>query len=166
MKESKRIGKRKGRRWPIVVGVIAAVVVAAGAGFWVWHEQPSFCNAVCHDPMDAYVDGYFSDATLMANAHERADVTCLKCHEAKLSDQVAEGLSWVRGDFATDETGHLTTHGVTADKKMCASAGCHDWEDVKAATEDWGGEAGVNPHASHQGEAIDCSNCHGAHGSS
>ena len=29
MKESKRIGKRKGRRWPIVVGVIAAVVVAA-----------------------------------------------------------------------------------------------------------------------------------------
>lgn len=166
MKESKRIGKRKGRRWPIVVGVIAAVVVAAGAGFWVWHEQPSFCNAVCHDPMDAYVDGYFNDATLMANAHERADVTCLKCHEAKLSDQVAEGLSWVRGDFATDETGHLTTHGVTADKKMCASAGCHDWEDVKAATEDWGGEAGVNPHASHQGEAIDCSNCHGAHGSS
>ena len=84
------VGKRKGRRWPIVVGVIAAVVVAAGAGFWVWHEQPSFCNAVCHDPMDAYVDGYFSDATLMANAHERADVTCLKCHEAKLSDQVAE----------------------------------------------------------------------------
>ena len=90
----------------------------------------------------------------------------LKCHEAKLSDQVAEGLSWVRGDFATDETGHLTTHGVTADKKMCASAGCHDWEGVLAATEDWGGEAGVNPHASHQGEAVDCSYCHGAHGSS
>ena len=57
MEESKPSGKRRGRRWPIVVGVIAAVVVAAGAGFWVWHEQPSFCNAVCHDPMDAYVDG-------------------------------------------------------------------------------------------------------------
>ena len=81
MEESKPSGKRRGRRWPIVVGVIAAVV-------------------------------------------------------------------------------------VTADKKMCASAGCHDWEGVLAATEDWGGEAGVNPHASHQGEAIDCSNCHGAHGSS
>ena len=24
----------------------------------------------------------------------------------------------------------------------------------------------MNPHASHQGEAIGCSNCHGAHGSS
>ena len=89
MEESKPSGKRRGRRWPIVVGVIAAVVVAAGAGFGVWHEQPSFCNAVCHD-----------------------------------------------------------------------------WEGVLAATEDWGGEAGVNPHASHQGEAVDCSYCHGAHGSS
>ena len=38
MEESKPSGKRRGRRWPIVVGVIAAVVVAAGAGFWVWHE--------------------------------------------------------------------------------------------------------------------------------
>ena len=79
---------------------------------------------------------------------------------------MTEGLAWVRGDFATDESGHLTVQGVTADKKMCATGGCHDWEDVKAATEDWGGEAGVNPHASHQGEAIDCSNCHGAHGPS
>ena len=58
MKESKRIGKRKGRRWPIVVGVIAAVVVAAGAGFWVWHEQPSFCAAICHTPMDEYLETY------------------------------------------------------------------------------------------------------------
>ena len=140
-------GRRRGRRWPIVVGVVAVVLVAAGAGFWVWHEQPGFCNAICHDPMDAYVEGYYEDATLMANAHARADVTCLQCHEAKIEEQVTEGLAWVRGDFATDESGHLTVQGVTADKN-------------------WGGEAGVNPHASHQGEAIDCSNCHGAHGAS
>lgn len=159
-------GRRRGRRWPIVVGVVAVVLVAAGAGFWVWHEQPGFCNAVCHDPMDAYVEGYYEDAALMANEHARADVTCLQCHEANIEEQVTEGLAWVRGDFATDESGHLTVQGVTADKKMCATGGCHDWEDVKAATEDWGGEAGVNPHASHQGEAIDCSNCHGAHGPS
>ena len=136
------------------------------AGFWVWHEQPGFCNAICHDPMDAYVEGYYEDAALMANEHARADVTCFQCHEANIEEQVTEGLAWVRGDFATDESGHLTVQGVTADKKMCATGGCHDWEDVKAATEDWGGEAGVNPHASHQGEAIDCSNCHGAHGAS
>ena len=34
---------------------------------------------------------------------------------------------------------------------------------VRPPREDWGGQAGVNPHASHQGEAIDCSNCHGVH---
>ncbi len=156
-------GKRKARKWPIVVGVVAVVAVVAGAGFWVWHEQPSFCNAICHDPMDAYVDGYYNDATLMANLHQRADVTCLECHEASIDQQVAEGMAWVRGDFSTDEAGMLETRGVTADKKMCASSGCHDMEQVVAATENWGGQEGVNPHKSHQGEAIDCSNCHGAH---
>ena len=74
------------------MGVVAVVMVAAGVGFWTWHEQPSFCNAICHEPMDNYVEGYFNDATLMANTHKkRADVTCLECHEAKLSEQVAEG---------------------------------------------------------------------------
>ena len=119
-------GRRRGRRWPIVVGVVAVVLVAAGAGFWAWHEQPGFCNAVCHDPMDAYVEGYYEDAALMANEHARADVTCFQCHEANIEEQVTEGLAWVRGDFATDESGHLTVQGVTADKKMCATGGCHD----------------------------------------
>ena len=34
--------KRKAKRGWIVGGVIAAVIVVAGAGFWVWHETPSF----------------------------------------------------------------------------------------------------------------------------
>lgn len=33
---------RKRTKRLIALGVAAAVVVAAGAGFWVWHEQPSF----------------------------------------------------------------------------------------------------------------------------
>lgn len=45
-------------KW-IIVGVVAAVLVVAGAGFWVWHEQPSFCNAICHSPMDKYVETYY-----------------------------------------------------------------------------------------------------------
>ena len=45
--------QKKKKKWPIVVGVVVAVLVVAGAGFWVWHEQPSFCNAICHTPMDA-----------------------------------------------------------------------------------------------------------------
>ena len=144
--------RRKGRKWPIAVAVAAVVAVVAGA--------------VCHDPMDNYVNGYFNDAALLANAHAREGATCLECHEAKIDDQVREGLAWVSGDYETDETGDIVARGVTADKKMCAAAGCHDWEDVVATTRDWGGEAGVNPHRSHQGEAIDCSNCHGVHESS
>ena len=36
--------QKKKKKWPIVVGVVVAVLVVAGAGFWVWHEQPSFCK--------------------------------------------------------------------------------------------------------------------------
>ena len=43
-------GKR--RRAPIVCAVVAVVLVCAGGGFYVWHNQPSFCNAICHEPMD------------------------------------------------------------------------------------------------------------------
>ncbi|WP_290994685.1 FMN-binding protein [Gordonibacter sp.] len=39
--EGRRAPKRS-KRWPLVVGVVVVVLVAAGAGFWVWHEQPSF----------------------------------------------------------------------------------------------------------------------------
>ena len=28
------------------------------SGFWVWHEQPSFCAAICHTPMDEYLETY------------------------------------------------------------------------------------------------------------
>ena len=155
--------KKGHKRGWITAGVIVAIVAVAGVGFWVWHEQPSFCNAICHEPMDNYVEGYFNDATLMANTHKKAQVTCLECHEAKLSEQVAEGMSWVTRAYAVDASGDLATVGVTADQAFCAKSGCHEWSDVVSATQDWGGQAGVNPHASHQGEAIDCSNCHGVH---
>lgn len=151
------------RRWLIAVGCVAAVVALAAAGFFVWHEQPSFCNAICHVPMDNYVEGYYEDETLCANAHYREGTTCLQCHEPKIDEQIAEGIAWVKGDFEVDERGDIATVGVTADEKMCATPECHDMQDVMAATQDWGGEEGVNPHDSHQGTPIDCSNCHGVH---
>ncbi|MEG0621206.1 MAG: salivary glue protein Sgs-3, partial [Raoultibacter sp.] len=42
--------KKKGKKWPIVVGVVVAVLVVAGIGGFIWHEQPSFCSAICHTP--------------------------------------------------------------------------------------------------------------------
>ena len=54
MSEQNGTGKPRGksRKWPITVAVLAVVAAVAGGGFWVWHEQPSFCNAICHTPMD------------------------------------------------------------------------------------------------------------------
>lgn len=155
--------RRPRRKWPMVVGVVAVVLVVAGAGFLVWHESPSFCNALCHEPMDPYVEGYCRDEALMAHAHQVADTTCLDCHEPKIDEQINEGLAWVRGDYSVGEDGMLTTVGVRSDAQMCATAGCHDFSEVVEATQDWGGEAGVNPHASHQGYQLDCSSCHSAH---
>lgn len=159
-------GKRKKHRWPIALGVVVVVLAGMGGGFWVWHEQPSFCNAICHEPMDNYVDGYYHDTSLLANAHEREEVSCLKCHETNVDQQVAEGISWIRGDYAVDTAGNIEAKRVTADTNMCAQSACHNFDKVIAATENWGGQIGVNPHSSHQGIAIDCSNCHGVHGES
>lgn len=158
--------QRPRKKWPMVVGVIAVGLVVAGAGFLVWHESPSFCNAICHEPMDPYVEGYYQDEALMAHVHQVADTTCLDCHEPKIDEQITEGLAWVRGDYSVGEDGMLTTVGVRSDAQMCATPDCHDFEGVVAATQDWGGEEGVNPHESHQGYQLDCSSCHSAHGQS
>lgn len=158
--------KKQRRHWPIIVGVLAVVLVAAGAGFWVWHEQPTFCNAVCHDPMDAYVEGYFNEPTQMAYIHQVAQTSCLECHEPKLNEQIAEAKVWLAGDFSTDDEGYLETVGVRSDQAMCAKSDCHNFDEIVLATQNWGGEEGVNPHDSHQGYGLDCSSCHSAHGQS
>ena len=158
--------KRARKRWPVAVGAVAVVLLAAGAGFWVWHEQPSFCNAVCHEPMDAYVEGYYNDPAQMAYTHQVVGETCLGCHEPKLDEQLTEAAAWVSGDYAMGDDGMLATVGVRADAAMCTGSGCHDMAEVAGATQNWGGEEGANPHDSHQGYALDCSSCHTAHGQS
>lgn len=107
---------RPRKRMAVTLGVIAAIVVVAGAGLWVWHEQPSFCGAICHMPMSQYVDTYdaepgqpttdkwgneVSDASAMTAAYHRSETgaTCLSCHEPVLSEQIAEGANWVSGNY-------------------------------------------------------------------
>lgn len=60
MSEQNGTGKPRGksRKWPIIAAVVAVVAAVAGGGFWVWHEQPSFCNAICHTPMDPYLAAF------------------------------------------------------------------------------------------------------------
>lgn len=161
--------KKKRKKWPIAIGVMAVIVIAAGAGFMMWHEQPSFCNAICHSPMDPYVDNYYSeDSTALAAVHREADTVCLDCHEPVLSEQISEGMKWLSGDFITNaDTGMLV---IDPEKQAglvpsvtCKS--CHNMDEAKAATEDFEGNQGANPHDSHVGE-LECSSCHSSHGAS
>lgn len=116
-KDAKQAKKGK-KKWPIVVGVVAVVLVAAGAGFFVWHEQPSFCNAICHTPMDAYVETYVDGSkdkygnelteeadkmAMMAYYHghttEGETTNCLGCHVPTLGEQITEGMHWITGSY-------------------------------------------------------------------
>ena len=119
--KAKKKGKKK---WPIVLGIVVVVVIAAGAGFMVWHEQPSFCNAICHTPMDAYVETYIDGTTdaygnelededaqnaMMAYLHGNSledgeTVDCLDCHVPQLGEQITEALNWVTGSYEIEGT--------------------------------------------------------------
>lgn len=174
--------QKKRKKWPIVVGVIVVVLVAAGAGFWVWHEQPSFCGAICHTPMDPYLENYdaepgqasfdkygneVSDAkSMMAISHKQHNVNCLGCHEPTMSEQVSEGINWVTGNYEYPlyerTLDDLTeARGATADE-FCLNENCHEGitsrEDLKKATEDFE----RNPHEAQHGE-VDCGECHKGH---
>lgn len=121
-------GKKPGskKRLPIVIGVVVAVLVVAVGGGLAWHEQPSFCGAICHTPMNGYLETYeaepgqaatdkwgneVADASgMMAAVHRKAGeesgtpITCLSCHEPTLSEQLTEGLHWVTGSYNVSQT--------------------------------------------------------------
>lgn len=156
--------KRPVKKQWIVAGVVVAVVVVAGMGFWVWHEQPSFCNAMCHSPMDAYVESYDSnDPGMLVTAHKSAGKACLDCHEATLTTQVSEVMAWVSDSYLM-EGDLLATGKEFASEEFCARPECHNMDEVVANT--WGFQGNdetFNPHSSHQNQALDCGDCHQAH---
>lgn len=151
-REEKRSNKRK--KWTII-GVVAAVAVVAGVGFFVWHEQPSFCNAICHQPMDSYVEGYYAkDQRLLASVHEGADVTCLECHEPTLSEQIVEGITWATGDY------EVPLEQRSFDDGFCLNSACHDAS--RASLAQATDHLKYNPHADYH-EVLACGDCHKVH---
>lgn len=125
---------KRAHRGVIVGGVIAAVVVVAGIGAFVWHEQPSFCNAICHTPMNGYLETYeaqpgqaatdkwgnqVADASGMLSAVHRAndsEATCLSCHQPVITEQITEGMEWISSNYTLVSTdgnpaGELTERG-------------------------------------------------------
>lgn len=161
--------KRKKKKF-VVIGVVAVVVIAAAVGFGIWHAQPSFCNAICHSPMDSYVEEYYSgDANQLITHHASAGKVCVDCHNPGLQTQISEAVSWVSGDFY-DPLESRSSEFAT--REFCLT--CHDdgdastgedWNDIVSATEDWGGSKDFNPHSSHLGN-VDCGTCHSMHGQS
>lgn len=169
-------------RLKATIAAAAAVVVVAGVGFAVWHEQPSFCNAICHTPMDAYYPTYaatpgeaavdkwgneVSDASsMLASVHNQAGKTCLDCHQPELSEQMSEGAEWVSGSYDATLSERTTTQllearGIDDSDEFCMNDNCHHFtrEDLEKKTA-WMGE--INPHSSQHGEQK-CSTCHKAH---
>lgn len=178
----KPIKAKRGPRRDIVVAVVAVVVlVAAGTGLWTWHEQSSFCGAICHTPMMGYLDTFETDSSeptmdkwgnevsdassMLAVTHARLGKTCLDCHEPTLGEQVTEGVSWVTGgySFPLDErtTEDLTEATDKDSDEFCLNDSCHNLtrEDLVELTADRGL---YNPHLSHH-EELDCGTCHKAH---
>lgn len=173
---------KKKKKWPIVVGVIVVVLVVAGIGMWTWHEQPSFCNAVCHTPMDTYVETYnatpgqagtdkwgnevSNSSAMMVVVHKEAGVNCLGCHVPTLSQQMGEVGEEITGNYyyPLEET-DLATLTTNADMSggadgFCLKSGCHEMTraELTQATSDMA----FNPHRWQHGE-IACSQCHKSH---
>ncbi len=193
--ESKAAGKaaaspkKHRRRWPIAVGVVVVVAAVAGAGFWTWHEQPSFCNAICHSPMDPYLPTYeatpgqaatdkwgntVDDASCMLAPVHRvdADATCLSCHTPEIGEQITEGMEWVSGGYeltanatyggvlSERTTSQLTAARGTEADSFCLNESCHNI--TRDDLVEMTSDRTRNPHSMRHGE-VACTTCHKAH---
>lgn len=173
--------KRKRTRTAIIAGVAVAIVIVAGAGFWVWHEQPSFCGAICHTPMDNYLATYEADLnepttdkwgnevtdphSMLAAYHGKLGNTCMDCHIPTLGEQVSEGGAWLTGNYAfplVERTANeLTETSGREPDELCLNEACHNItrDDLVEKT----AEMGIyNPHEAHHME-LECTTCHKAH---
>ena len=179
--------KKPRKRGPIVAAVVVAVAIIAGAGLWVWHEQPSFCAAICHVPMDPYLETYDEQAdapctdkwmnevsntnAMLAVTHRVEGKTCMDCHVPTLAEQVSELGSWVSGDYVYPlveaDLNQLTeASGMDADE-FCLKSGCHVTADGEALTTraqltEATADLAFNPHVAQHGERA-CSDCHKGH---
>lgn len=177
---AKKRGIKGNKRLIIVLSCVACVAVLA-VGFSVWHEQPSFCSAICHSPMDPYLPTYeavpgqqatdkwgneVDDASsMLAAVHGQAGKTCMDCHVPQIGEQVTEGLEWVSGNYDSPLSERNATQLVRArglqDDEFCMNSSCHPYTraDLEKKTA-WMGK--INPHSSQHGEQK-CTTCHKAH---
>lgn len=187
----KTVGSKK-RKKHIAASATALIVIAAAcAGFFVWHEQPSFCNAVCHSPMDPYVESFSQDigtagtdaagmpvddtAGMLSIVHKEKGMNCLSCHVPTLSEQISEASLWIAGGFAVEEpleqrttTDMALQHGKRGDS-FCLNESCHNVSREQLALLPKVSSMSYNPHKGQHTEMSgttiepDCSDCHKSH---
>lgn len=174
--------KRGGKKAGIIAGIVAAVIVVAGIGFFVWHEQPSFCGAICHTPMDEYLVTYEQEpdvegtdkygnpvantSSMLAVTHRLEGATCLSCHKPTMSQQINEGIAWITGgyEFPLEERSltDLTAALGTEPESFCMNDECHNLFDREGLVK-MTSYMEYNPHSDQMGAYFECSNCHKAH---
>ncbi len=146
-----------GRRWKIVVAVLAAAFVVGGAGgvaFWRYHEEPQFC-ATCHI-MQPYLDSWQA-SDLGADYHRLFDLECLDCHVPTLEQQAHELVVYLQSDY------EVPLQELKYPKEECLQ--CHEhgsYEELAERTAHFESLIGANPHDSHNGE-LECGLCHKMH---
>ena len=162
----KTVAPRDRKKLSITLGVVGVALVGLIAGGTVWHAQPSFCGAICHTPMESYVEGYGSDdAALLVSTHAGADVTCLDCHEPTISQQLTELSHWISGEYAYDADSRQlpTRRDELVNEETCLQSDCHDMTHEELARETSG--LALNPHEFGEFHAkVPCSTCHTMHG--
>ncbi|MDR3053309.1 MAG: cytochrome c3 family protein [Coriobacteriales bacterium] len=161
--------KKSVKKTLLITAIVLVVMVGGVAGTYaVLHDDPGFCNALCHSPMDPYVASYEqgisikkdqSSAVLLVARHKEsaADINCLSCHEPSFEEQIAEGMKWISGEF-NEPLKPLRYDG----KEFCLRPECHEGieteDDLARATEN----LEFNPHDSHMPD-LACDQCHQVH---
>ena len=176
--------KKRSRKLAII-GAVVAVIVVAGIGMFVWHNDPSFCGALCHTPMTTYGDTYYaeadaptvdkwgnevknSSAMLVVSHREKAGTDCLTCHVPSIGQQIGEVVATISGNYyyplsEVSTADLLRNSGKATEGKgdeFCLNESCHNI--TRADLTELTSSLTRNPHAWEHSEQP-CSDCHKSH---
>ncbi|MDR3052961.1 MAG: cytochrome c3 family protein [Coriobacteriales bacterium] len=162
--------KKSKKKLFIILGIIVVVIAGGVVGGLIWHEEPTFCNAICHTPMDPYVDSYEKNISvqpsqaslatpLSVTLHKESDqkIRCLSCHVPTIDEQITEGIKWITGDYSVPLP-ELKYDGET----FCLRPECHEGITTRDDLGKLTADLARNPHNSHLGKT-ECSQCHKVH---
>lgn len=134
----------------VVAVVIVAVLVVAGIGFNIWHEQPSFCQTMCHIE-NTYVNNYSQPQNsvgtdkygnevsntnaMMAVLHSHTDasakpeIVCVDCHVPNNFELAHDGMNYVTGNYVYPRNERSDDDLMKWDNKdgtqFCVNENCH-----------------------------------------